>query len=111
MHNLIKKLVGDKRDWHEYQARVEKLPPDFRRAMMAIQKYLFNWAKGAGMMGVVKEVLEMFEEAAAEGATVESVVGEDIAEFADELLREYPEETWIDKQRRQLREEARGDQK
>lgn len=54
MHNLIKKLIGDKREWHEYQAR---------------------------------------------------------AEFADELLREYPEETWIDKQRRQLREETRGDQK
>ncbi|EFS00943.1 conserved hypothetical protein, partial [Listeria seeligeri FSL S4-171] len=72
-------------------------------AMKAIETYLWSFAKGAGMFYVLKNVLEMFENAAADNLELKAVVGDDLAEFADNLLLEYPEETWLDKERKKLR--------
>ncbi|ENN6720299.1 DUF1048 domain-containing protein, partial [Listeria monocytogenes] len=47
---------------------------------------------------------EMFENAAADNLELKAVVGDDLAEFADNLLSEFPEETWMDKQRQKLRD-------
>ena len=46
----------------------------------------------------------MFENSASDGLSVRDVVGNDIAEFADSFLAEFPEETWIDKLRKKLRD-------
>lgn len=109
MNNWMKKLIGDKQEWRAYRARVAKLPPDFQQKMNALQTYLYSWAAGDGMTHVIYQVLEMFEEAALEGQPVESVIGDDIVAFADGILQEYPEETWINKQRRKLRHDAGED--
>jgi DNA-binding ferritin-like protein (Dps family) len=45
----------------------------------------------------------MFEDSVKEGLSVRDVVGDNIAEFADSFLAEFPEETWIDKERKKLR--------
>ncbi|STY35023.1 Uncharacterized protein conserved in bacteria [Listeria fleischmannii subsp. coloradonensis] len=55
------------------------------------------------MMEVLTNVLEMFENAVVDGQEVRDVVGEDLADFADSLLNEFPEETWMEKQRNKLR--------
>lgn len=56
------------------------------------------------MFEILKNVLEMFENAAADNLELKAVVGDDLAEFADNLLSEFPEETWMDTQRKKLRD-------
>ncbi|GAK47845.1 Lmo0720 protein [Secundilactobacillus oryzae JCM 18671] len=71
--------------------------------MKAIEKYFWTMAKGDGMMRILISVLELFENAVADDSPISAVVGDDIAEFADTILADYPEETWLDKQRNALR--------
>jgi len=101
---MIKKMMQEKREYRAYKQRVENLPEEYRKAMKAIEEYMWNFAKGAGMLEHLKNILEMFENSASEGLSVRDVVGEDIAEFADSLLAEFPEETWMDKMRKKLRD-------
>ena len=42
----------------------------------------------------------MFENSASDGLSVRDVVGNILVEFADSLLAEFPEETWMDKMRK-----------
>ena len=101
---MIKKMMQENREYRAYKQRVENLPEEYRKAMEAIEEYMWNFAKGAGMLEHLKNILEMFENSASEGLSVRDVVGEDIAEFADSLLAEFPEETWMDKMRKKLRD-------
>lgn len=103
MFKWYKKYREEKRDYKLYKKRIAALPKDYQTAMKAIETYLWSFAKGAGMFYVLKNVLEMFENAAADNLELKAVVGDDLAEFADNLLLEYPEETWLDKERKKLR--------
>ncbi|MBC1482239.1 DUF1048 domain-containing protein [Listeria sp. FSL L7-1485] len=103
MFNWYKKYRAEKRDYKLYKKRIDDLPEDYRQAMKAIETYLWSFAKGAGMFYILKNVLEMFENAAADKLELKEVVGDDLAEFADNLLLEFPEETWLDKERKKLR--------
>ncbi|MBC1591870.1 DUF1048 domain-containing protein [Listeria welshimeri] len=104
MFKWYKKYREEKRDYKLYKKRIAALPEDYKTAMTAIETYLWNFAKGAGMFEILKNVLEMFENAAADNLELKAVIGDDLAEFADNLLNEYPEETWMDKQRTKLRD-------
>ncbi|WML44391.1 DUF1048 domain-containing protein [Neobacillus sp. PS3-40] len=101
---MFKKMIQEKREYRAYQKRVNELPEEFRVAMKAIESYMWNFAKGSGMFELLKNILEMFENSANDGLSVRDVVGSDIAEFADSLLAEFPEETWMDKMRKKLRD-------
>ncbi|RDW17312.1 DUF1048 domain-containing protein [Oceanobacillus chungangensis] len=101
---MFKKMMQEKREYRAYRKRVNELPEEFRIAMVSIEEYMWNFAKGSGMFALLKNILEMFESSASDGLSVRDVVGSDIAEFADSLLAEFPEETWIDKMRKKLRD-------
>jgi DNA-binding ferritin-like protein (Dps family) len=101
---MFKKMIGEKREYRVYKERVDELPEEYKKAMKAIESYMWNFAKGAGMLELLKNILEMFENSASDGLNVRDVVGNDIAEFADSFLAEFPEETWIDKLRNKLRD-------
>mgnify|MGYP001139121030 FL=1 len=101
---MFKKMVGEKREYRVYKERVNELPEEYKKALKAIESYMWNFAKGAGMLELLKNILEMFENSASDGLNVRDVVGNDIAEFADSFLAEFPEETWIDKLRNKLRD-------
>ncbi|MDV7693985.1 DUF1048 domain-containing protein [Pediococcus parvulus] len=104
MFNYLKKMHQEKKKYRLYKIRIEALPPEYRHTILALEKYLWNWAKGDGMFDLLYSILDMFESAAADGIPIEAVIGDDIATFADNLLSEYPEETWMDKQRQKLRD-------
>lgn len=101
---MIKKMIQEKQEYRAYKKRMNKLPEEYRKAMKAIENYMWNYAKGSGMLALLKNILEMFENSASDGLSVRDVVGDDIAEFADSLLAEFPEETWMDKMRKKLRD-------
>jgi len=101
---MFKKWREEKKEYRIYRKRVDALPEAYRKAMQAIEHYMWHFAKGAGMFALVNSILEMFESSANDGLHVREVVGDDIAAFADSLLAEFPEETWMDKMRKKLRE-------
>ncbi|MDR1068881.1 MAG: DUF1048 domain-containing protein [Clostridiales Family XIII bacterium] len=89
MLQIIKKLIGDKREYREMMARVDALPSDYQLVFKKIQKYMWGFAAGDGydMLNVHYGLIELFEAAAANGKRALDVTGADVAAFCDELLQ------------------------
>lgn len=88
MVEIIKKLVGDKKEYREQKARIEALPEDYRFVFEKIQGYMWSFAGGDGsdMLKAQGDLIELFEISAAEGKHVLDITGEDVAGFLDEYL-------------------------
>ena len=101
---LISKVIGDKRRWRKYKARVRQLPPDYRTAVDAIERYLmyFGAVDGDSAASVFEDVADLFEQAAADGTPIREIVGEDPVEFVDALVRNYSKGGYVDRERERL---------
>lgn len=89
MIGVIKKIMGDKKEYRDQMARVEALPEDYRFVYKKIQNYMWSFAGGDGfdMLRTQYDLIELFEEGAAQGNHVLDVTGEDVAGFCEELMR------------------------
>jgi DNA-binding ferritin-like protein (Dps family) len=89
MASLWQKLVGEKKEWRTMEARVAALPRDYRIVYNEIKKYIFKFSAGGGMdmVAILRDLIGLFENGAADGRRALEVTGEDVAEFCDELLR------------------------
>ena len=98
------KVIGDKRRWREYKARTRQLPENYRTAIDALERYLmyFGPADGDSAASMFEDLADLFEQAAADGTPIRAVVGEDPVEFAEAFLRNYPEGSWINRERVKL---------
>lgn len=85
----IKKIASEKRRYKKQTARVEKLPEDYRYVYKKIREYMWSFTSGAGydMLEVQYGLVDLFEENAEQGTPVLEVTGNDVAAFADELLK------------------------
>lgn len=85
----IKKMINSKKEYKETMKRVEELPEDYQYVFKKIQKHMWQFVAGAGydMMKVQESLFELFEESVEEGRNVLEVTGEDVAGFAEELLK------------------------
>lgn len=88
MIEMIKKLMGDKKEYKMMMARVDALPEDYQFVFKKIQNYMWNFATGNGMdmLHMQYELIDLFESGAADGRDVLEITGEDVASFADELV-------------------------
>jgi DNA-binding ferritin-like protein (Dps family) len=82
-------MIKEKREYRQHMARVDALPEDYQYVFKKIQRHMWMFAAGAGydMMKVHYDLIELFEEGAANGKSVLEVTGKDVAAFCDELLR------------------------
>ncbi|MFC6022056.1 DUF1048 domain-containing protein [Plantactinospora solaniradicis] len=90
---FIAKLIGPKRRWREYKARVRQLPPNYRTAVEAIERYLMHFVptdddRAASMF---EDLADLFEQAAADGTSIREIVGEDPVEFVETFVQNYSE--------------------
>lgn len=101
---LISKVIGDKKRWRAYKARVRQLPPGYRDAVEAIERYLmfFGSLEADSAASLFEDVADLFEQAAADGTPIRDIVGEDPVEFVEELARNYKKGGYIDKERARL---------
>ena len=90
---LISKLIGDKRRWRQYKARVRQLPENYRAAVEALERYTmyFGPADGDSAASMFEDLADLFERAAADGTPIREIVGEDPVEFVEAFIRELPE--------------------
>ena len=102
---FISKLIGDKRRWWAYQARVKALPEPYRSAVDAIERYLmfFGRGDGTGWAGQLEDLADLFEQAAADGKPIREIVGEDPEEFVEVFVQNYPEGQWVVREQERLR--------
>ncbi len=107
---LIKKVVGsfgDKKRWRDYKARTKRLPPNYRAAIDALERYLTYFGaitRGDILMSMLEDLADLFEQSAANGTPIRAIVGDDPVEFAETFLRNYAEGQWINKERARLTE-------
>lgn len=102
---FIAKMIDEKRRYRRYKARVEQLPPDYRTAVAALERYmnyLGGLGDGASILAMLDDLADLFEQSAADGTPVRAVVGEDPVEFAEAFLRNYPAGRWIVRERERL---------
>lgn len=85
----IKRVAREKREYRQMQARVKALPEEYSYVFHKIEHYMWRHAAGSGidMIGILSDLIDLFESGAAEGKRVLEVTGDDVAEFSDELLR------------------------
>ena len=100
----IQKIIGDKKRWRQYKARVEALPENYRIAIKAIQRYSYYFGGGDGDSGMqmLEDLADLFEQAAADGTPIREIVGENPDEFALEFFANYPKGQWIIRERDRL---------
>ncbi|HEY9412982.1 MAG TPA: DUF1048 domain-containing protein [Jiangellaceae bacterium] len=101
---FISKVIGDKRRWREYKARVKALPENYRTAVEAIERYLMHFGPvdGDSAASVFEDVADLFERAAADGTPIRQIVGDDPVEFVDALVRNYSKGGYVDRERKRL---------
>ena len=101
---FVSKVVGEKGRWREYKARVGRLPANYRTAVEAVERYLMHLgpADGASAASMFEDLADLFEQSAASGTPIRAIVGEDPVEFAETFLRNYPEGSWIVRERSRL---------
>ena len=81
----IQDIIEGKKQWRAHIARVKALPPDYQIVYKEMQRYLFKvGADGHLISGIV----DFFEEGAADGKGVLELIGNDVAAFCDDLVKD-----------------------
>jgi DNA-binding ferritin-like protein (Dps family) len=102
---FISKVIGDKRRWRQYKARSKQLPDDYRATVEALERYLMYRGmvtNGEIMATMLEDLLDLFEQSAANGTPIREIVGDDPVEFAEAFLQNYSDGEWINKERNRL---------
>ncbi|HEX6339914.1 DUF1048 domain-containing protein [Umezawaea sp.] len=85
----IRDIIEGKKQWRAHLARVKALPPDYRIVYQEMQRYIFKVGpidlyNGTLLSGIV----DFFEEGVAAGKGVLQLIGDDVAAFCDDLLKD-----------------------
>ncbi|MGH3349319.1 MAG: DUF1048 domain-containing protein [Nocardioides sp.] len=113
IRSMLETVIGgfdQKRRWRQYKARKAELPMSHRTAIDAIERYLLyagGIADGEIVTKMLEDLIDLFEQSAADGTTVDAIVGDDPVEFAEEFARNYSEGSWINKERNRLNKTIR----
>ena len=97
-------MIGDKRRWRQYKARVRQLPESYRTAVEAIERYLMHFGPmdGDSAASVFEDLADLFERAAADETPIRDIVGDDPVEFVEAFVRNYTKGGYVDRERERL---------
>ncbi len=93
-----------RREFKSFGSRVKKLPADYQAAWKEINANLWQHGDftGRNLMPILNGVLDLLEETAADGQSVQEVLGDDIKGFCSALAGEEGAKSFRDKWREQL---------
>jgi len=103
-NGFVTKVIGDKRRWRAYKARVKQLPTGYREAVDAIERYLmlFGVLDSDNAASLFEDIADLFEQAAADGMPIHDIVGDDPVEFVEALIQNYPRGGYVDREKARL---------
>ncbi len=102
---LAGKVIGEKRRWREYKARVAMLPEPYRGVVDAFERYLMvagGVVDGESVASLFENLADLFEQGAADGTPIREIVGEDPVEFIEAFIRNYADGDWRARERQRL---------
>jgi DNA-binding ferritin-like protein (Dps family) len=101
---FISKVIGPKKRWRAYKARVRQLPGNYRMAVDAIERYLMHFGPmdGDNAASLLEDVADLFERAAADGTPIREIVGDDPVEFVEALIQNYEKGGYVTRERNRL---------
>ena len=112
---LITGSLEEKKQYRQHRARIKALPANYRTAAEAVERYLMyagGIAKGDVLMRMYGDLVDLFEQSAANGTPIRDIVGDDPVEFVEAFVANYSDGSWINKERKRLKsaiEDAAGD--
>ncbi|WP_327138225.1 DUF1048 domain-containing protein (plasmid) [Streptomyces sp. NBC_01340] len=94
---FLMKVIGPKKRWRAYKARVKELPESYRTVVEAIERYLMYFVPtdGDSNAAMFEDLADLFEQAAADGTPIHEIVGEDPVEFVDTFAQNYSEGGYV----------------
>ncbi len=99
---FIATVIGEKGRWREYKARARRLPASYRATVDALERYLNHFGAGGGGTAMYADLVELFEQGAANGTPVREIVGHDPVEFIEAFARNYANGQWIVREQNRL---------
>jgi DNA-binding ferritin-like protein (Dps family) len=89
----LKQYNEGKFDRKAFTARIKGLPKEYQKAYADVQNHMWSFGgqkniNGTDIMNVLIDVLQLFEDGAAENREVLDVMGVNARVFAENLLRE-----------------------
>jgi DNA-binding ferritin-like protein (Dps family) len=102
--STLKLWKQEKIDYKVYKKRIQILPKDYQIVFKEIESFMWNFASGdgRGMMSVLTDILELFESGAQGGKNVSNIVGDDVSDFCEGILKEVQTQTWTGKKKEML---------
>jgi DNA-binding ferritin-like protein (Dps family) len=104
--NFWERITGSDltRDYKAFEVRASVLPPDYQEAWTQIQAHLMPYSDftGRGLIPILDGVLGLLEETAADGQSIEDVLGDDIAGFCAGVAGGDRASTYRDRWRAQV---------
>ncbi len=100
----IHDIIEGKKQWRAHKARVKALPRDYRIVYEEIQRYFFKVGPvGLADGSLLSDLVDFFEQGAARHQGVLDLVGDDVAAFCDDLVKDTP--TYAEVYQQSLRRE------
>ncbi|MEU9161308.1 DUF1048 domain-containing protein [Streptomyces sp. NPDC048424] len=94
---FISKVIGPKKRWRAYKARVKELPENYRAAVEAIERYAMHFVPtdGDSNASMFEDLADLFEQAVVNGTPIREIVGDDPVEFAEVFVQNYSEGGYV----------------
>jgi DNA-binding ferritin-like protein (Dps family) len=103
--SFISKVIGPRSRWRAHTARTRQLPASYRTAVEALERYLMYCGPGgdgARAESMFEDLVDLFEQSAANRTSIRQIVGEDPVEFLEAFVRNYPDGQWRIRERKRL---------
>lgn len=85
----IQDIIEGKKQWRAHMARVKALPPDYQIVYKEIQRYIFKVGPVDLLDGpLLSGILDFFEEGVAANRGILELIGNDVAAFCDDLIKD-----------------------
>ena len=97
--------LEQKKQYRQCKARIKQLPANYRAAAEALERYLMyagGIAKGDVAVRMHGDLVDLFEESAANGTPIRDIFGDDPVEFVETFIANYSDGQWINKERDRL---------
>jgi DNA-binding ferritin-like protein (Dps family) len=103
---IFNKVIGEKKQWKEYKSRKKQLPANYQKAVDALERHILTFCPETGdaLMRALNDLIDLFEQSAAEKKSIREIVGENPADFAETFTSNYTNDTWRDREARKLAE-------
>ena len=102
---LVTGPLEEKKQYRQAKARLKNLPAPYRAAAEAVERYLMvagGIARGDVVVRMYVDLVDLFEQSAADGTPIRDVVGEDPVDFVDTFVANYGDGSWMNKERARL---------